>query len=379
MLDYTILRLIWWGLLGFLLIAFAVMDGFDLGAVALLPWITKNDIEKRIVINTIGPVWEGNQVWIILGGGAIFAAWPYLYAASFSGFYLAMLVVLAGFILRPVSFKYRSKMPGKTWRNTWDTLLMLSGLVPSLIFGVAIGNVLQGVPFHFDEMLRFYYTGSFFALLNPFALLCGLLSVFMLCMHAAVYLCNKTSEDVQKRARKAAMICAIISILLFAIGGLWVEYGMAGYALTQPIITDAPSNPLHKNMALVTHQWMNNYYHYHNAFLVPVAGFLGAIGTILLCFLKKFKIAMLSSSLSIAGIIGTVGVSMFPVLLPSSSNPSQSLLVWDASSSQLTLWLMLLVGLVFFPIIIAYTTWVYRIMKGPVTKAMFEDQSKNLY
>jgi cytochrome d ubiquinol oxidase subunit II len=379
MLDYTTLRIIWWFLLGFLLIGFAIMDGFDLGGVALLPWVAKNDTEKRIVLNSIGPTWEGNQVWIILGGGAIFAAWPYLYAASFSGFYLAMFIVLAGFILRPVSFKYRSKMPGKTWRNTWDILSMLSGLIPSVIFGVAVGNVLLGVPFHFDELLRFYYTGSFWHLLNPFALLCGFLSLFMLCMHGAVYLCNKTREQVQQRCRNAAIYCVVLSILLFAAGGIWLTH-LKGYTLVDPMITSGPSNPLHKTMTLTTGAWFQNYHLFPLAILAPACGFGGALLTLLSVYSRKYKTAMITSSCCLAGIIASVGVSMFPVLLPSSENPSQSLLVWDTSSSQLTLWLMLLVGLVFFPIIIAYTTWVYRIMRGPVTKTMFnKENSNNLY
>ena len=144
--DYTTLRLIWWVLLGVLLIGFAVSDGFDLGVGALLPFVAKTDTERRIAINTIGPVWEGNQVWLILGGGAIFAAWPVLYALSFSGFYLAMFLVLFALILRPVGFKYRSKREGVAWRRNWDWALFVGGAVPALIFGVAVGNTLQGVP-----------------------------------------------------------------------------------------------------------------------------------------------------------------------------------------------------------------------------------------
>lgn len=184
-LDYETLRVIWWLLLGILLIGFAVMDGFDLGVAMWLPWLAKTDIERRILINSIGATWEGNQVWFILGGGAIFAAWPALYALSFSGFYFAMLLVLLALILRPVGFKYRSKLADPRWRSFWDYALFVGGFVPALIFGVAIGNVLQGVPFHFDEYLRPFYTGSFLDLLNPFALLCGLLSVLMLAMHGA--------------------------------------------------------------------------------------------------------------------------------------------------------------------------------------------------
>jgi len=183
MLDYGTLRVIWWLLLGVLLVGFAVMDGFDLGVGMLLPIVGRTNIERRVIINTIAPVWEGNQVWIILGAGALFAAWPAVYALAFSGFYFAMLLVLAGLILRPVGFKYRSKIESETWRTVWDTALFLGGFIPAFIFGVALGNILQGTPFHFDITLRAFYTGSFWGLLNPFAILCGLVSVFMLAMH----------------------------------------------------------------------------------------------------------------------------------------------------------------------------------------------------
>ena len=155
-LDYETLRVIWWALLGVLLIGFAIMDGFDLGVAMWLPIIAKYDVDRRILINSIAPTWEGNQVWFILGGGAIFAAWPALYALSFSGFYWAMLLVLLALIMRPVGFKYRSKLKSHTWRNNWDKILFVSGLVPALIFGVAVGNVLQGVPFHFDNSFNYF-------------------------------------------------------------------------------------------------------------------------------------------------------------------------------------------------------------------------------
>src|SRR6195952_823841 len=148
-MSYELLRLIWWALLGLLLIGFAVMDGFDLGSAILLPYVARSDIERRVVINSIGPVWEGNQVWFILGGGAIFAAWPALYAASFSGFYLAMFAVLAALIFRPLAIVYRSKLANPRWRSAWDWTLFVTGVIPSLVFGVAFGNLFLGVPFSF--------------------------------------------------------------------------------------------------------------------------------------------------------------------------------------------------------------------------------------
>ncbi|KTC80474.1 cytochrome d ubiquinol oxidase subunit II [Legionella cherrii] len=365
-LDYETLRIIWWILLGVLLIGFAIMDGFDLGVAIWLPWLAKTDIERRVLINSIGPTWEGNQVWFILGGGAIFAAWPALYALSFSGFYFAMLLVLLALILRPVGFKYRSKLTNYRWRTFWDYALFVGGFVPSLIFGVAIGNVLQGVPFHYDEYLRPFYTGSFFGLLNPFALLCGILSVLMLSMHGAFFLNLRTEGHIQQRAMSAGKIAALLTLLVFIGAGFWLHYGIDGYSVTGTLVHDGPSNPLYKTVIRQATAWFSNYQILPITLLVPAVGIIGA----LLAFLaaKHVKTAFICSAFSVAGIIGTVGVSMFPFILPSSSNPEQSLLVWDSSSSHLTLFIMLVATVIFLPVVLLYTTWVYRVLRGKITE-----------
>ena len=364
-LDYETLRLIWWVLLGVLLIGFAVMDGFDLGVAIWLPWLGKTNIERRIMINTIGPTWEGNQVWLILGAGAIFAAWPTLYALSFSGFYLAMLTVLLALILRPVGFKYRSKIDNALWRSCWDSALFIAGFVPALIFGVAVGNVLQGVPFHFDDSLRVFYTGTFLGLLNPFALLCGLLSVFMLAMHGAFFLNVKTEGHLQKRAIIAGIVSALLVMIVFTAAGLWVHYGMDGYLLTSVQPHDGPSNPLFKTIVRQPDAWFLNYHFLPITLLAPIVGSVAPFFAII--FARYAKIAFVFSATSIIGLISTVGVSMFPFILPSSSEPNQSLMVWDSSSSQITLFVMLISVVVFLPIILLYTAWVYRVLRGKVT------------
>lgn len=364
-LDYETLRLIWWVLLGVLLIGFAVMGGFDLGVGMLLPWLGRTDLERRVIINCIGPTWEGNQVWFILGGGAIFAAWPTLYALSFSGFYLAMLVVLLALILRPVGFKYRSKLAHTQWRTTWDWMLFIGGFVPSLIFGVAMGNVIQGVPFYFDDSLRAFYTGTFLGLLNPFAILSGCVCVMMLATQGACFLNVKTEGHLQLRAMKTARICSIMTTILFSIAGVWILYAIEGYTLTKAIPHDGPSNPLYKDVSRVIGAWFLNYEQIPLTMLAPLLGFVAPL--IVCLFIKKPKFAFVFSSLAIIGIVATVGVSMFPFILPSSSNPAQSLLVWDSSSSQLTLFIMLIATLIFFPIVLAYTAWVYRVLRGKVT------------
>jgi len=379
MLDFQTLKVIWWLLLGILLIGFAIMDGFDLGAGMLLPFIGRSDTERRVVINTIGTVWEGNQVWLILGGGAIFAAWPALYAASFSGFYLAMMLVLAALILRPVGFKFRSKMPGARWRSNWDWALFVGGLVPSLVFGVAMGNLLEGVPFSFDSELRATYTFGLFDLLNPFALLCGLVSVAMLVTHGAVYLAVKTDGIVAQRARSISRFAAVAWILLFAAAGIWLWMGHFGFAITAGAMPGGQSDPLAKTAIAQGGAWFANYAHWPATLIVPAVGLVAPLVVAAMAGTRQRLTVFVVSGLGIAGVIGTMGVSLFPFLLPSSSHPQSSLTVWDASSSYRTLGIMLIAVIIFLPIILAYTAWVYRVMRGSVTSAYIEAHRETSY
>lgn len=379
MTEYEILRLLWWAVLGVLLIGIAVMDGFDMGSAILLPIVGRTDMERRIVINTVGPVWEGNQVWFILGGGAIFAAWPPIYAVAFSGFYLAMLLLLLSLILRPVGFKYRSKLDGTRWRTIWDTALFLGGLVPALVFGVAFGNVLQGVPFRFDDTLRMTYTGTLFGLFNPFALLCGLVSVAMLTMHGATWLACKTEGAVRVRAQRAGVIAALVLAVLFVLGGVWAA-GLDGYVLTSFAGVDGASNPLNKQVARQAGALMANYAAVPWTMAAPALGIAGALLTALLLSLRRLRVlAWVTSALAIAGVIATAGVSLFPFMLPSSLDPSSSLTVWDASSSETTLLVMTVATAIFLPIVLAYTAWVYRVLRGPVTAADIESDPHMSY
>ncbi len=380
LLDYQTLRVIWWLLLGVLLIGFAVMDGFDLGTGMLLPFVGRNDVERRVVINTVGPVWEGNQVWLILGGGAIFAAWPPLYAVSFSGFYLAMFAILFALILRPVGFKYRSKRESAAWRNGWDWALFVGGFVPALVMGVAVGNVLQGVPFRFGTDLRIFYDGTtLFELLNPFGLLCGLLSVAMLVMHGASWLVLKTEGAVAERARRYGAAAAVATIVLFALGGIWLWLGIDGYRITSAVVTDGPSNPLAKTVERASGVWFENYGTHPWMVIAPVLAFAGALANLALQKAGREIVPVLASGLSIIGIISTVGLSMFPMILPSSLDPKSSLTVWDASSSHLTLFIMLVVTAIFIPLIVAYTSWVYHVLWGKVDEKAIRDGSGHAY
>ena len=366
MFDYETLRLIWWVLVAVLLIGYAVMDGFDLGVAMHIPFVGKTDAERRVLINSVGPFWDGNQVWLILGAGAVFAAWPMIYATAFSGMYAALLLVLFSLFLRPVGFDYRSKLENPAWRSFWDYALFVGGLVPALVIGVAFGNFLQRVPFHFDDTMRSFYTGTLWQLLNPFALLTGLVSVAMLAMHGATYLLIKTEGAIQQRALASSRIMAIATITLFAIAGFFMFNSIEGFRVISDIDPNGPSNPLAKEVIHEAGAWMARYADYPLLWLAPLTGFAGA-ACVLLLGATRPGLSWVSSGISIGGIAATAGLTMFPFILPSSTHPSQSLLMWDATSSEHTLWLMLVAALIFMPIILTYTSWVFRVMRGKVT------------
>lgn len=378
LLDYEVLKLIWWLLVGVLLIGFAIMDGHDMGVCSLLPFVGRNDVERRVIINTVGPHWEGNQVWFITGGGAIFAALPLVYATAFSGFYWALIAVLWALFFRPVGFKYRSMIKNDTWRTTWDWLLFVGSFVPMLVFGVAFGNLFLGVPFGFDNNLASTYTGTFFELLTPFALLAGLVSVAMLVMQGGVYLAHRTVEEIYTRSVKFASLSALLTSVLFVAAGFWVAK-LDGYVITSHIQTNAMIDPFAKTVEMQSGGWLNNYDVYPVLWVIPALGVLMPLLVIVLLRFGKTLLAFVASSLAILGIIGTAGVSLFPFYMPSSTNPRFSLTVWDSASSHLTLTIMLFVVIIFLPIVLAYTSWAYAIMRGKVTKAYIKENEKTVY
>ena len=378
-LDYETLKLVWWVLVGVLLIGFVVTDGFDMGAGALLPFLGKSDDERRVIINTVGPHWDGNQVWFITAGGAIFAAWPAVYAAAFSGFYIAMLLVLFALFFRPVGFDYRSKIADPRWRSTWDWGLFIGGSVPALLFGVAFGNLILGVPFSFDEFLRPSYSGSFWGLLRPFALLSGVVSLSMLVTHGALWLQLRTEAEIQARARNAARIAAAVMLVAFSLAGLWLALGIDGYRIVSMPATDALPNPLAKVVEESAGAWLANYGLYPWMMLAPILAFAGGLGTIGLSTIHRPGWGFVTSALTMAGVILTAGFSMFPFIMPSNTAPNSSLTVWDAPSSHLTLTIMFWAAVIFVPIILMYTTWTYRAMWGKVTVKQIQENTHSAY
>lgn len=379
MFDYETLKVIWWVLISVLLIGFVITDGFDMGVGTLLPVIGKSDDERRIMINSIAPHWEGNQVWLVLGAGAIFAAWPAVYATAFSGFYVAMMLTLFSLFFRPVGFDYRSKIDDARWRKSWDWGIFAGSSIPPIIFGVAFGNLLQGVPFILDEFLRADYQGSFLALLNPFALLVGVFSLCLFVLQGATWLQMKTEGEIRARARLVTMIIAPITVFLFALAGLWLANGIDGYVITSVLETNGPANPLLKTAVIQEGAWLINYAKYPLTIIAPIVGLLFPLLALLASKYKCSGFAFISSSIAQFGVLLTCGISMFPFIMPSSINPSHSFTIWDAASSEYTLNIMTIAAIIFLPLILLYTGWAYFKMFGRIGKTYLDKYRHSAY
>jgi cytochrome bd ubiquinol oxidase subunit II len=377
--DYETLKVIWWCFVGVLLIGFALTDGFDFGVGMWLPFIGKDDMERRVIINVIGPTWEGNQTWFIAAGGTLFAAWPLVYAAAFSGLYIALILLLFSLFLRPVGFDYRGKLADARWRSAWDWGLFAGGLVPALIFGVAFGNLLQGLPFRYDEAMRLEYTGNFFDLLNPFGLLAGALGVAMLAMHGATYLCQKTEGIIAERSRKAAMVSGALTAVLFSLAGLFVASWLDGYRIGAMPAAGSAFMPIAKTVGRGVGAWMDNYTRWPLTLAFPALGLGGAVLAVAFSAWRRSLPAFLASSVSVACVILTAGAAMFPFVMPSSLAPNSSLTAWDAVASQRSLGVMFWVVLIMLPIVCAYSAWVYGIMSGKVTAARIRENDHESY
>lgn len=362
---YIVLKLAWWLLLGVLLTGIGAMVGMDMGVGALLRYVGRTDSERRVALNVIGPHWDGNQVWFILGGGAIFAAWPLVYATAFSGFYVVMLVLLWSMIVRPLGFEYRSKLSSPGWRSIWDATLFISGFVPMLVFGAAIGNVLQGVPFHFDWRLMSYYTGSFIDLFNPFAILCGLMSVALAVYMGGTCLASGAADPIGTRARRAAIAGGLVALVVFTVAGFWVS-AIDGFKLVAGPDPASAQTPLHQQVARAPGGLLANYGTYPMLWMLPALVYVAILTGVLSHLVRRPIVAWWLGVVAWIGVIGTVGAAMFPFIMPSSTNPSHSLTVWNSGSSLRTLAWMLGFTLVFMPIIVWYTSWAFWVMRGKV-------------
>ena len=378
MFDYEILKLIWWLLVGVLLIGFAIMDGHDMGVGTLLPVLGKDDTDRRVMINTVAPHWDGNQVWFITAGGAVFAAWPFVYATAFSGMYWALLLVLFALFFRPVGFEYRSKLPNPAWRNAWDWGLFVGSAVPALVFGVAFGNLFLGVPFHLNEDMRSFYAGSFWALLNPFALLTGVVSLSLLALQGAAFLYHRTEGALQQRARQAALVLVAVLLASFSAAGVW-GWKLDGYVIQSIGDVNTALNVLDKEVVRQAGAWFGNFHKVPALWVIPALAYVGGVLVVLTLRPKLSVLPFVGASLACLSVILTAGVALFPFVLPSSEHLKSSLTAWDATSSYVTLNVMLWVAIIFVPIVLTYTAWAYRVMRGKVTREFIAANNKALY
>lgn len=379
MFDYETIRVIWWVFIGVVGIAFALTEGFDFGVGTLLPFIGKTDLERRVIINTVGATWEGNQVWLVLLGGAIFAIWPAVYATLFSGLYVAMLLVLFSLFFRPAGFDYRSKLENSSWRTAWDWALFLGSTLPPVLLGVLVGNLILGLPFHLDQDLRTFYDGSFWALLSPFALLCGATGLLLTTFHGALFLKWRSEDVIHDRAVLAVELLGPVLIAALSAVMLWAFFGIDRPEITQMAGAAAPSNPMHKTVIANGAGWIEHFMRYPWMWLAPLAG-LG--GFAMAWWLGKGESRMgafLFSSVGVTGIALSVGFALFPFLLISSTDPNSSLTLWDASSSHSTMILAFWITVIFLPIVLLYTRFVYRVIWGSVTEAAVLKDSHTLY
>lgn len=377
--EYETLKLIWWGFAVLLIIGFAVTDGFDLGVAMLLPWVARTDDERRVLINCIAPHWEGNQVWFITAGGATFAAWPFVYAAAFSGLYVALLLVLLALIIRPVGFEFRSKLANPRWRACWDWGLFAGGVVPSLVFGVAVGNLMLGLPFHFEPDFRPVYSGSFWQLLTPFPLLAGIISLLMLVMHGAVYAQLRTEAGLAQRAARVIAQVGTVLPILFLAAGFWVFVDIDGYRYFDLSDANDVVTPFDKAVHRATGAWFENYQTHPVLFIVPMTAVVMQLATVWLSRRERPGIALVTSGAGVAAVILTPALAMFPFILPSSVRPDHSLTAWDAVSSHFTLMIMFWAVVILLPIVLVYTSWAFRVMRGKVTERDVRARGHELY
>jgi cytochrome d ubiquinol oxidase subunit II len=361
----SVLTIIWWVLLGVLLMGLAIMVGMDMGVGTLLRFVGRTDDERRVALNIIGPHWDGNQVWFILGGGAIFAAWPLVYATAFSGFYIVMLLLLWSMIVRPLGFEYRSKMPSQRWRNNWDWALFLSGCLPMIIYGAAVGNVLLGVPFNFDWRLTSYYTGSFWGLLNPFAVLCGLTSLSLSIYMGGNTLMRSGEDGLAQRARTASTWGGLVFIVLFTIGGIWVA-NLDGYRLVEFPGAGVPQTPLHQVVERSSGGLLSNYASYPILWALPILAYVAMIIGLIATRAQRRLLAWWSGAVTWIAVLSTAGAAMFPFIMPSVTHPSHSLTVWNSGASTATQGWMLGFTIIYIPLIILYTSWAFWVMRGKV-------------
>ncbi|AEA34515.1 cytochrome d ubiquinol oxidase subunit II [Hippea maritima] len=340
------LNTIWFALWGLLWAVYFMLDGFDFGAGILHPFVAKNDTERRMVINTVGPVWDGNEVWLITAGGATFAAFPTTYAYMFSYLYTPLFLILMSLILRGVSFEFRGKIHSESWKKLWDFVIFLFSFLPALLFGVAFGNIFEGLPMDASG-----YHGTLISLLNPYGLLTGILFVLLFLEHGALWLSIKASDDVAERAKSAASKTWPILLIVAVVFLIYTKFATHLY-------DNYLKNPV----------WL----------VVPAVAVLGLL--MIKAWMKNSYVkAFFASCITILGVVFTGIIGLYPSLIPSNIDPKYNLTIFNSSSSPYTLKIMLIVAAVFVPIVIAYQIWAHLLFKKPIEEKDLNDPEVETY
>lgn len=361
-LDYESLRCIAWVFLWLLIINFSITGGHDLGTAILLPFLAKTDKERSQLINLSGFTWNSHQIWFIFIGIVLFSAWPIVYAVLFSSMSYVLFFSIMAVLLRPFAVNYRHKLSSEKSRCYWDKGLFLSGFIPLFIFGLTLGNLLKGIAFHLDSDMRIIYYGDFWGWLNPFALLIAITTLGLFTLYGAVYVQLKTETDIAIRAQEKVQLGAIIVLIGFILTGLWVMR-LEGYHINSEILQNGFSNPLTKFVKRGEGLWLDNYEHIPALAAIPIVALISCGLTIWLSAQNRPKLAIISSKITIVGMISTVALSMFPFILPSTMSLNSSLTLWDSSSSYNTLQIMLWGTIIFLPLMCVYVRWIFKLCK----------------
>ncbi|MFU8946929.1 cytochrome d ubiquinol oxidase subunit II [Mycetocola zhadangensis] len=334
-MDLTVL---WFGIIAFLFIGYFVLDGFDFGVGMAMPFVSKDDTDRRVVINTIGPVWDLNETWLIVAGASLFAAFPEWYATLFSGFYLPLLLILVALIVRGVSFEYRHQRPEKVWKQRFDRMIIFGSALPALLWGVAFANIVRGVPLDAGHN----YTGTVFDLLNPYALLGGVTTLLLFFTHGALFLVLKTDGELHSRARTLATRAGVVTVVVAAVFLAWtvLAYG------TLP------------------------------ALVLAVAAAIALIASVLANIRRHEGLAFTLMAVTIGAAVLTLFMSLFPAVMPASNDPAHSLTIANASSSPYTLQVMTWTALIALPLILVYQAWTYWIFRKRVTRTHIEGSAE---
>lgn len=367
MFELETLQIIWWALICIIFACFLLTNGFDTGIGIMLPFAAKTETEKRILINVLAPHWDGNQVWLVLAVGALFAAWPIVYATTFSLFYFPMMLALFCLFFRPVGFDYRNKIDDPRWKNFWDWGIFSGSTFPTFFLGLIVGNLFIGLPFSIGELERPVVTATFISLFNPFSVLSGLFCCSLLVLHGAAYSKLRTEGELNKRLSQFIRMSSTGSLILFIILGLMLWLSVTG------LFIDSTSTIQYQ-----VGGWLTNYQVFSASYLLPLLTGAALISACLFSF-KSAILSFFASSLSIIFAVLTGATSLYPFVLPSSSVPSDSLTIFNGSSSAYTLKVMSVAVLFFVPLIFLYTAWCYRKLWGRLNSTFIKENNHSLY